>query len=105
MQPTPGKNFIFSAIRTIVPSAVTGVLTWLARKYDIVLDEGTQADAMLWAYGAVFGVYYLAVRLVETYVTPHISFLLGDFRKGRTEPVYPDAHATVVVPPSNPDGA
>lgn len=100
MTPTPGKNFIFSGIRSLVPYAVSAVIAFLARKYGIVLSETASADVMAVAYGVAFAIYYLAVRLVETYVTPNVSFLLGDFRKGHTEPIYADATETVVVPPA-----
>jgi hypothetical protein len=101
MTPNPVKNLLASIVRTVAPMAVGSVATWLARKYDVVLDEATKASALIYITGVVSGLYYVAVRLVETYVTPKISFLLADFRKGHTEPIYPDATATIVVPPAN----
>lgn len=104
MTPNPVKNLIASVIRTVVPTWIGAVATWLARKYDIVIDEGTQAAALMYVTAAVSGVYYLVVRLAETYVTPKVSFLLGDFRRGRTEPIYADRTQTTVVPPTNAPG-
>ncbi len=100
MEPNTGKNLIFSFIRTMVPYIVTSALTFVARKTGFILDEDTKTNVMVFAYGIAFGVYYLAVRLVETYVTPHISFLLGDFRKGRTEPIYAEPTTPVIIPPA-----
>lgn len=100
MTPNPIKNLLASIIRTVVPNFIGAVVTWLSRKYDIVIDESTQAAALVYVTALVSGVYYVAVRLIETYVTPKISFLLGDFRRGRTEPIYADKTETTVVPPT-----
>jgi hypothetical protein len=101
MESNPIRDFVFSAIRTIVPNVVTGVLTWLARKYDVIIDEGTKANVLLIAYGVAFAAYYLAVRLFETYVSPKFSVLLGDLRKGLTTPVYADPTKTTVIAPTD----
>jgi hypothetical protein len=100
MTPNPLYNLVQSAIRTIAPSIVTTVLAFLARKYGIVVSETSSADAILVVSSVLFAVYYLAVRIVETYVTPKASVFLADFRAGHTQPVYPDATKTVVVPPA-----
>lgn len=101
MTPNPMKNLLASIIRTVVPNFIGAVATWLARKHDIVIDEATKAYALVYITAFVSGVYYVVVRLIETYVTPRISFLLGDFRRGRTEPIYADPNTTTVVPPAN----
>ena len=94
------SNIIFSFIRTMVPNIVAGVLVWVSRKTGFIVDEDMKATATMYAYGIVFGLYYLAARLLETYVKPKFSWFLGDFRKGMTAPVYPDAVETTVLPPS-----
>lgn len=104
MTPNPIKNLIASVIRTVVPNFIGAVATWLARKWDIVIDEETKAAALVYITAGVSGVYYVVVRLFETYVTPKMSWLLGDFRRGRTEPIYADATETTVVPPANQNG-
>lgn len=98
----PFRNVIFSLIRTLVPGAVGGALAWVARKTGFIIDEQTQAMAVTAVAGVAFGLYYTAVRVVETYVTPKFSWFLGDFRKGRTEPVYALKDTAVVIPPANP---
>lgn len=100
MQPNPAKNLAFSFIRTIVPLIVTWVIGFVTDNFGPLVDDSTRTELTLIVYGLAFGLYYLVVRLIETYVTPRISFLLGDFRRGFTEPVYPDAVETTVVPPA-----
>jgi hypothetical protein len=59
------NNFVVSLIRTYVPIAVGVVLTWLARKAGIVLDEGTGAMASVVAVAVISAVYYTLARAVE----------------------------------------
>lgn len=101
MESNPIRDFIFSAIRTIIPNIVTGLLVWVAANTDIVISEDTKAQALVVAYGLSFAIYYLLVRLFETYVSPKFSGFLGDFRKGLTTPVYADPTGTTVIAPTD----
>jgi hypothetical protein len=105
MAPDTVKNLIFSFIRTIVPAAVTVAIGWATENFGPIINEDTKAQITAIAYAAAFGLYYLLVRLFETYVSPKFSFLLGDFRKGATEPHYAEEDEAVVIPPAAPGEA
>lgn len=96
------RNLVFSLIRTYVPYVVVAIVGWVTEHFGPILDEGAKVELTVIVYGLAFGFYYLAARLIETYITPKFSFLLGDLRRGFSEPVYPDATETVVVPPRLP---
>lgn len=65
-----------SLVRTFTPIVVGYVLGWFATA-GIELDEKF-APALTALVGAVLsGIYYVAVRLLETYVTPKFGWLLG----------------------------
>jgi hypothetical protein len=86
----PGKtltNLVFSFIRTIVPAFVTMVMGWLSDNFGVV-DQATRDNITTLVYGVAFALYYLIVRLLETYVSPKFSWFLGDFRKGFNTPIY-----------------
>lgn len=84
-----------SIVRTIVPFVVGWVLTQ-ALTLGIELDpefEGNLASALTVALGAA---YHLAVRLLETHVSPHFGWLLGSAK----QPVLyakPDAAGVPVI--------
>ncbi len=101
----PFKNLVFSLIRTLVPMGMTLLLGAVTENFGDIIDDGTKAQLVALAYGVAFGIYYLVIRLLETYVKPWFSWFLGDFRKGLTVPVYPDAPppAPAVVQPSADD--
>ncbi len=101
MAPDTVKNLVFSFIRTIVPAAVTYLIGIATENFGPVISENTKAQLVALGYAVAFTLYYLITRLLETYVSPHFSWLLGDFRKGSTQPVYPDATETTIVPPSD----
>ena len=107
MDPTSApKNLVLSLVRTYVPYIVSAFAAWLASTTDFVIDEEMKTGLTLFVAGVVFGVYYLVVRLLETYVAPWFSFFLGDLRKGLTVPVYPDSPpppAAVVQPAADGD--
>ena len=68
--------FWASIVRTVVPIVVGAVLGWFA-SVNITLDpkfEG-QLTALLTTLLTV--IYYVAVRLFETYISPKIGWLLG----------------------------
>ena len=85
------KNLVFSFIRTVVPAGVTWAIGAVTDNFGPIIDEGTKGQLIALTYAIAFGAYYLIVRVLETYVAPHFSWFLGDFRKGLTVPVYPDA--------------
>lgn len=65
-----------SVVRTFVPLIVGAVLSWAAAA-GIPLDEGFE-PALIAVLSFVFGaVYHIAVRLLETYVSPRFGWLLG----------------------------
>jgi hypothetical protein len=100
------KNLVFSFIRTIVPAGVTWLIGVVTDNFGPIIDDSNKAQLVALAYGVAFGAYYLIVRLLETYVAPRFSWFLGDFRKGLTVPVYPDAPpppAAVVQPAADGD--
>lgn len=70
------KALLDSIVRTVVPVIVGAALAWVAR-LGIPVDpefEGALAGVLT----AVFtGLYYIAVRLLETHVTPRLGWLLG----------------------------
>jgi hypothetical protein len=78
------NGYFVSLIRTWVPIAVGAVLAWVARKYDVVIDEDTAATTVVQATGIVIGIYYAIVRLLEEKVAPGYGWLLGAAKK----PVY-----------------
>jgi hypothetical protein len=59
------NDYIVSLIRTWVPVAVGGALTWLASRTGIVLDENTSAMAATVAVALVTTAYYTAARSLE----------------------------------------
>jgi hypothetical protein len=65
-----------SIIRTVTPLIVGSALGWAASD-NLPLDpqfEGLLTAALTGAFTAI---YYIAVRLLETYVTPKLGWLLG----------------------------
>lgn len=90
-----------SIVRTLVP-VVVGAIVACAVRAGIQLDPEFEA-ALGAVLTAVFtAVYYIAVRLLETYVTPKLGWLLG-FAKAPA--VYsadgPDAAAAALVSAAN----
>ncbi|QDY64889.1 hypothetical protein FQA45_00370 [Glutamicibacter halophytocola] len=65
-----------SIVRTVVPIVVGAVLGWFA-SVNITLDPefGGLLTALLTTLLTV--IYYVAVRLFETYISPEIGWLLG----------------------------
>lgn len=65
-----------SIVRTIVPLIVGSVIAWFVG-LGITLDP--QVEPLLTALltGVLTALYYVAVRLLETYVTPKFGWLLG----------------------------
>lgn len=75
------RSFLPSVLRTVVPLIVGYFAAWPVAGWFGLQDD--QVTALVTV--AVTAVYYLLVRLAETYVEPNIGWLLG--WAGR--PVYP----------------
>lgn len=65
-----------SIVRTVTPIAVGMVLGWVAT-LGITLDPQFESALTLVIGGAFATIYHIAVRLLETYVTPKFGWLLG----------------------------
>ena len=65
-----------STVRTLVPIIVGAVIAF-AVAHGITLDD--QFESLLTAALTLgfSGVYYIVIRLLETYVTPKLGWLLG----------------------------
>ncbi len=70
------RNYITSLVRTWVPVGVGVALSWLAAKYGIVVDDATKAQGMMFFTAFVTGIYYAAVRWLESKF-PKLGWLLG----------------------------
>lgn len=70
------KTLFDSLVRTFTPIIVGAVLGWFTTT-GITLDPEFETSLTL-VIGALFaGLYYLAVRLFELYVSPKFGWLLG----------------------------
>jgi hypothetical protein len=65
-----------SIVRTITPVVVGGVVSWFTSK-GIEVDPDLQATLTLVIAFAATAIYYTLIRLLETYVTPKLGWLLG----------------------------
>lgn len=65
-----------SLVRTFTPIIVGAVLGWFTTA-GITLDSEFEGAVTLLVSGVLSGVYYVAVRLLETYVAPRFGWLLG----------------------------
>lgn len=74
-----------SIVRTVVPIVVGAVVTW-AVTAGIELDDQLQTTLTVALTGLFTGVYYVIVRLFETYVSPKFGWLLGLARAPKYEP-------------------
>lgn len=70
------KTLFDSLVRTFTPIIVGAVLGWFATS-GIALDPEFEAALTLVVGAAFAGLYYLAVRLFELYVSPKFGWLLG----------------------------
>lgn len=70
------KALFDSLVRTFTPIVVGAVLGWFATS-GIALDPEFENALTLVVGGAFAGLYYLAVRLFELYVSPKFGWLLG----------------------------
>lgn len=65
-----------SIVRTVTPIIVGAIVAWLVAR-GIPVDAELQAAIVVALTAAFQAVYYIAVRLLETYVTPKLGWLLG----------------------------
>ncbi len=70
------KTLFDSLVRTFVPIVVGAVIGWFVTA-GIELDAGFEPALVIAVTAAFQGVYYLAVRLFEKYVSPKFGWLLG----------------------------
>lgn len=82
------KSLYDSLVRTFVPIIVGAVIGWFVSA-GIDLDPEFEG-ALIVAVTAVFqGVYYIAARLLEKYVSPKFGWLLGLAKEPEYEPTPP----------------
>lgn len=65
-----------SIVRTVVPLIGGGIITWLV-SLGIDLDSELRGALDTVLYAAFTALYYIGVRLLETYVAPRFGWLLG----------------------------
>lgn len=70
------SNYVSSLIRTWVPVVVGSIVTLAAKRYNVVIDDGTQAAAITMFTGLATAVYYAGARLLELKF-PQAGWLLG----------------------------
>ncbi|MFE6000284.1 hypothetical protein ACFQ6C_26045 [Streptomyces sp. NPDC056454] len=76
-----------AAARTIAPIAVGAVLTFLATRWGIAVDEGTQEYLVLGLSGVLSAAYYVVVLALESR-WPRLGILLGSTAR----PTYEGKH-------------
>lgn len=70
------KALFDSIVRTIVPIVVGAVIAW-AVTHGVSPDPEFETTLTVAVTAAFTGIYYIAVRLFETYVSPKFGWLLG----------------------------
>lgn len=70
------KALFDSVVRTVVPYIVGAVISWFAMA-GIEVDPDLKANLTVAVTAGIGTLYYLAVRLLETYVAPKFGWLLG----------------------------
>lgn len=90
-----------SIVRTIVPLIVGGVIAW-AVGLGITVDPKFEVLTTTLLTGALTGLYYIAVRLLETYVTPKFGWLLG---LAKSPAAYTAPSPAAAPAPSNPNAS
>lgn len=70
------KALFDSLVRTFTPIIVGTVLGWFVAA-GITVDPEFEKAFTLLISAVLSGVYYVGVRLLETYVTPRFGWLLG----------------------------
>lgn len=70
-------------IRTFVPIIIGALCAWLAREYNVIIDEGTSQELVNTFTAALTAVYYAVFRVLEAKF-PAFGWFLG----APTPPVY-----------------
>lgn len=83
------RDKIAGYLRTYVPVGIGLVLTLLARKYGVVIDDTISTSATVGLSGVVVAAYYAVVRGLEAKF-PKLGWLLGF--KG--QPTYPESRTS-----------
>lgn len=65
-----------SIVRTLTPLIVGYVITWVTG-LGVAVDDQFGPLLTVVVAGAISGLYYIVVRILETYVAPRIGWLLG----------------------------
>lgn len=65
-----------SVIRTLVPSLVASVVTWLGVNWGVVVSDNTSATAITFVTFLLASGYYLVARTLESKF-PQLGVLLG----------------------------
>jgi hypothetical protein len=81
--PDPLANIVIGFVRTIVPGIVAALADWLAHVH-LNLDANGLNGLEAFLVTLFTALYYLAVRVFETYVSPKFGWLLGYAK----QPVY-----------------
>jgi hypothetical protein len=70
------KALFDSLVRTVVPLIVGAVISFFVTR-GVPLDPEFESTLTIALTAAFTGVYYIAVRLFEVYVSPKFGWLLG----------------------------
>ena len=98
------RDQLASLVRTYVPIGVGFVLALLARKYDVVLDEGSSAALTSGIAALTSAVFYGVVRTLETRWKA-VGWLLGlAVRPQYTEPAVTKPEPDFGLPGRGSDG-
>lgn len=97
------RDQLASLIRTWVPIGVGFLLALLARKLDIVIDEGSSAALTSGVAALVSAVFYGIVRILEARWKP-VGWLLGLAVRPQYEPKAVGAGSTSPGPENGADG-
>lgn len=91
------KDFWISVVRSVVPAIVTAIAGYLAQ-WGITVDSTGIGGLEAALFAAGYSLYYGAIRLLETHVTPKLGWLLGHPAK----PVYlePGENVTAMEAPT-----
>ena len=80
------NDYIKAHVRTLSPTIVAFIATWLAANANIIISDSTSASATLALMSALTAAYYIAVRwLGRTW--PQMERLLG----AASAPTYSDS--------------
>lgn len=83
------KALFDSLVRTVVPLIVGAVISFFITR-GIPLDPEFETSLTIALTAGFTGIYYIAVRLFETYLSPKFGWLLGLAK----QPVYIERNTT-----------